>query len=76
MLLLSKLNLIFSQNLLEDGRAGEPEAEFGGEAGGWDGEAGQEEEFLHLHHLHQVNMDPHVQLQQGQRLPDLWTEDN
>ena len=56
--------------MLEDGRAGEPEAQFGGEAGGRDGEGG-EEEFLHLH-----NMDPHVQLQQGRRLQRLGTEDN
>ena len=61
--------------MLQDGGAGEQEAQFGGEAGGRDGEGG-EDEFLHLHHLQQVNMDPHVQLQQGHRLPGLGTEDN
>ena len=49
----------------EDGRAGDPEVEFGGEAGG-------QEEF----HLLQVNMDPYVQLQPDQQLPLLWKEDN
>ena len=60
---------IFSQNLLEDGRAGEPEGELGGEARGGD------EDFLHLHRLHQVNLDPHVQLQSSQRISHLGTED-
>ena len=76
----SILILIFPQNLLEDGRAGEPEAEVGGEAGpgagGGDGEWwwwGGQEEFLRLL---QVNLDQDVRLQQEQRIPQLWTEDN
>ena len=48
-------DFVFLQNLLEDGRAGDPEVEVGGEAGG-------QEEL----HLLQVDMDPHVQLQPDQ----------
>ena len=62
------INVVFLQNLLQDGRAGDSEAEFGGEAGG------QDEDFLLLLHL-QVNLDPHVQLQSSQRISHLGTED-
>ena len=65
------IDVVFLQNLLQDGRAGDSETEFGGEAGG------QDEDFLLLLlHLHlQVNLDPHVQLQSSQRISHLGTED-
>ena len=68
---LTDLNL--PQDLLEDGRPGEPEAEPGGEAGARAGGQGGEEELLRLLQLH---LDPDVELQQDQRLPQLRPEDN